>query len=646
MTKGASGHKLATTATREAQSRVLSELDFSDKASFDDATKGFIAPLASNGVVKNAKGDVVWNLPGFDFLAGDVAAPSTANPSLWRQAQIMQRNAGLFKVTDGIYQVRGIDISNITFIEGDTGVIVMDVLVSEEVAAAALDLYYEHRPKKPVVAVIFTHSHIDHYGGVMGVIKQADVDAGKVKVYAPEGFAGAALNESVVGGNRETRMSGYQYSMLVERGPDGNLTSGLGLDTSKGNTTFATPTNLITKTGQKEVIDGLEFEFMLAPDTEAPAEMFFYISKYKALTVGEDACFTMHNVYSLRGTTVRSSYNWAKYLREARDTWGGTAEVLYAPHHWPMWGADKIDEHLKRHSAAYKFINDQTVRMANMGYDMIEAAEMVELPGSLAQDFSLRSYYGTLNHNVKSAYVKHFGWFSGNAATLHQLPRVPAGTRYVEYMGGADAVMEKAKRDFANGDYRWVAEVLNHLVYADPTNTDAKNLLADTHEQLGYQTEAGTWRGLYLSAAKDLREGVKPLSVVDFASASTIAAMPFELYLDGLATRLDPAKASGTTIHVNVDFTDTKTKWLLAIEYGVLQYHHNQHASDADVSLALTTEEFQNIAEGKSKIDDAVKAGDITLTGSQAKLDEFLSQFITFNAWYNVVTPVEAKKAK
>ncbi len=638
-----SGPKDATDATRQAGLRVLNELDFSDKQSFEDATKGFIAPLPNKGVVKNAKGSVIWNLPDFDFLAGNTPAPDTVNPSLWRQAQIMYQSTGLFEVVEGIYQVRGLDISNVTFIEGKTGIIVMDPLMSEEVAKVALKLYYEHRPKKPVTAVILTHSHIDHYGGVLGVISQADIDSGKVQVYAPEGFTGAALNEAVVGGNRQARLSGYQYSMLVERGPAGNMTSGLGLDTSKGNVTFAVPTHLITETGQKESIDGLEFEFILAPDTEAPAEMFFYIPRYKALTVAEDACFTIHNVYSLRGTTIRSSYNWAKYLREAREKWGGIAEVLYAPHHWPILGKERIDSHLKRHSAAYKYINDQAVRMANMGYDMVEAGEMVELPGSLAQDFSLRGYYGTMNHDVKSAFVKHFGWFDGNAATLHPLPRVPAASRYVEYMGGSDAILAKARRDFTNGDYRWVAEVLNHLVYADPSNADAKDLFADTLEQLAYQAEAGTWRGLYLSAAKDLREGVKPLAVVDFASPSTIEAMPFGLYLDGLATRLDGPKAAGTTIRVNIRFSDTNAEWLLELEYGVLQYYEDKRASDADVTLTLTADEFRNLAEGKTTTDAAIKTGDIKLSGSQAILDDFLALFITFDGWYNVVTPVEVK---
>ena len=636
------GSQPATAATRLANERILSRLDFSDQQSFEDVARGFIAPLPSKGVIKNADGDVIWNLPDFDFLAGDASAPDTVNPSLWRDAQLMYRNAGLFKVTDSIYQVCGSDISNVTFVEGDSGVIVIDPLMSEEVAKAALDLYYEHRPKKPVVAVIITHSHIDHYGGVLGVTSEDDVKAGKVQVLAPVGFTEAALNESVVGGNRQARLSGYQYSMLVERGPTGNMTSGLGLDTSKGNVTFVVPTKLINETGQKETVDGLEFEFVLAPDTEAPAEMFFYIPKYKALTVAEDATFTMHNVYSLRGTTIRSSYNWAKYLRDARIKWGGEAEVLYAPHHWPIWGAERVDEHLKRHSAAYKFINDQAVRLANMGYDMVEAGEMLELPGSLGHDFSLRDYYGTMNHNVKSAFAKHFGWFDGNAATLHPLPRVPAANRYVEYMGGADAIVEKARSDFAKGDYRWVAEVLNHVVYADPTNTAARNLLADTHEQLAYQTEGGTWRGLYLSAAKDLREGVKPLPVVTFASSSTMAAMPFDLYLDGLSTRLDGPKASAAAIRINVEFTDKGTQWLLELEHGVLQYYQDRQ-TDADVTLSLDSTEFIAIADGNTTINEAVKAGSIELAGSQAKLDEFLSYFITFDAWYNVVTPVEAK---
>jgi alkyl sulfatase BDS1-like metallo-beta-lactamase superfamily hydrolase len=638
------GPKDATQATKAANKAMASKLNFDDKQSFEDATRNLIAPLPNKGVIKNDKGGIAWNLPKFDFLAGDKPAPDTVNPSLWRQAQIMQRNAGLFKVTDGIYQVRGADVSNATFIEGDTGIIVMDPILSKEAAQAALALYYAHRPKKPVVAVIITHSHIDHYGGVLGVTTTEDVKSGKVKVYVPEGFTEAALDEGVIGGNRQMRLSGYQYSMLLEKGPKGNMTLGLGLDTSKGQTTFVLPTELIEKDKTLK-IDGLDFEFMLAPDTEAPAEMYFYIPKYKALTTAEDAVFTLHNVYTLRGAKIRSAYNWSKYLRKARMKWGDKAEVLYAPHHWPLWGKAQISEHLKRQSAAYKFIDNQAVRLANSGYDMFEAAEMLgELPGELGTDWGLRGYYGTMSHNVKAAFVKHFGYFSGNPATLHPLPRVEAGKRYVEYMGGDKAILAKARRDYAKGDYRWAAQVLTHLVYAQPDNQEARNLLADTLEQLAYQSEAGTWRGLYLSGAKDLREGVKKLPVVNFASESTVEAEPFELYLDYLAIRLNAERAAGKTIHLNLDLTDTKQKYLLEVQYGVLQYYEGEQASDADATIALTRAALNDILEGKAKLDDQISAGKVKVTGKRPKaLDEFVALLDTFDGWYNVVTPVGAK---
>jgi alkyl sulfatase BDS1-like metallo-beta-lactamase superfamily hydrolase len=635
--------KPATEATKAANAAVLEALPFDNTQAFEDAKRGLVAPLKDGGLVKNAKGDVVWDLPKFDFLKGDTPAPDTVNPSLWRQAQIMQHYTGLFEVTEGIYQVRGLDLSNITFIEAPDGVIVMDPLISAETAKAGLDLYREHRGDKPVVAVIHSHSHLDHYGGVMGVISHEDVASGKVKIYAPEGYTEAALNENVIGGNRQTRLSGYQYSQLVERSPTGNMTSGLGLDTSKGTVTFAVPTDLITEPVQKETIAGLDFEFMLAPDTEAPAEMFFYIPEYKALSTAEDAVHNQHNVYSLRGAKVRSAYNWAKYLKEANERWGSEAEVLYAPHHWPIWGTERVSEHLTKQSAAYKYINDQTVRLANSGYDMTEAAEMLELPEALQQEWSLRGYYGTTNHNVKAAFDKQFGWYSGNPATLHPLPRVPAGKKYVEYMGGADAILEKAKADFDNGDYRWVLQVLTHVVYADPSNMEARNLLADASEQLGYQTEAGTWRGWYLSAAKDLREGVKQLPVLGFASSDTVAAMPLELFFDYLSIRLDGAKADGKTIKLNLDLPDTKQKYLLVVEYGVLQYHKDQQANDADVSLTLDRATLNQVIGGQLKVEQGVTDGKITLDGDPKKFEEFAGLLDTFDPWYQVVMPIGTK---
>jgi alkyl sulfatase BDS1-like metallo-beta-lactamase superfamily hydrolase len=632
--------KPATEVTKAANAAVLKELPFNNKQAFEDSNKGFIAPLENKGLVKNDKGDVVWDLPKFDFLSGDKPAPDTVNPSLWRQAQIMQHFTGLFEVTEGVYQVRGLDLSNITFIEAPEGVIVMDPLISAETAKAGLDLYRAHRGDKPVVAVIHSHSHLDHYGGVMGVISHEDIDAGKVKIYAPAGYTEAALNESVIGGNRQTRLSGYQYSMLVERSPTGNMTSGLGLDTSKGTVTFAVPTNLITEPVQKETIAGLDFEFMLAPDTEAPAEMFFYIPEYKALSTAEDAVHNQHNVYSLRGAKVRSAYNWAKYLKQANERWGDEAEVLYAPHHWPIWGKERIREHLTKQSAAYKYINDQSIRLANSGYDMIEAAEMLELPEALQQEWSLRGYYGTTNHNVKAAIDKQFGWYNGNPATLHPLPRVEAGKKYVEYMGGADSVVEKAKADFDQGNYRWVMQALMQVVYADPSNMAARNLMADASEQLGYQAEAGTWRGWYLSAAKDLREGVKPLPVLGFASPDTVAAMPLELFFDYLSIRLNGPKAEGKTIRLNLDLPDTKDKYLLVVQYGVLQYHKDQQADDADASLTMDRSTLNEIIGGKLTVDGGVVDGKIKIDGSPDKFEEFVELLDSFDPWYQVVMPI------
>jgi alkyl sulfatase BDS1-like metallo-beta-lactamase superfamily hydrolase len=635
--------KPATEVTKEANAAVLKELPFNNKQAFEDSARGFIAPLENNGLVKNAKGVTVFDLSRYDFLAGDKASPDTVNPSLWRQTQIMAHYTGLFKVTDHIYQVRGLDISNITFIEAPKGVIVMDPLASAESAKAALDLYRKHRGNKPIVAVIHSHSHIDHYGGVMGVISHKDITSGKVKIYAPEGYTEAALNESVIGGNRQTRLSGYQYSMLVPFGPNGNMGSGLGLGPSMGTVTFAVPTNVITKPVQKETIAGLEFEFMLAPDTEAPAEMFFYIPKYKALSTAEDAVHTLHNVYSLRGAKVRSAYNWGKYLKLADERWGGKAEVLYAPHHWPIWGKKRISEHLTKQSAAYKYINDQSIRLANSGYDMIEAAEMLQLPKELQSEWGLRGYYGTVNHDVKAAIDKQFGWYNGNPATLHPLPRVPSAKKFVEYMGGADAILEKAKADYAKGDYRWVMQVLMQVVYADPGNMAARNLMADASEQLGYQSEAGTWRGWYLSAAKDLREGVKPMQVVTFASPDTVAAMPLELFFDYLSIRLDGPKADGKTITLNLNLPDTKDKYLLVVEYGVLQYHKGRQAKDADASLTMNRDTLNKIIGGHLKVEQGVTNGSIKLDGDSKKFEEFVALLDTFDPWYQVVMPMGTK---
>lgn len=627
----------ATVATKAANEAALKALNFADTQDFEDAKRGFIAPLPNGGVIKNAEGRTVWDLTTWDFV-NDGPAPETVHPSLWRQAQLL-KISGLFKVVDGIYQVRGADLANVTFIEGDDGIIVMDPGMNFETAKAALDLYYAHRPKKPVVAVIITHSHIDHFGGVAAVASKEDVASGKVKIVAPEGFAKASIHENVLGGNLQSRRVSYQYGNLVRPGAKGMLTTGLGLTTPTGTVTFHMPTDVITKTGQKMNLAGLEVEFMLAPDTEAPAELFFWIPKYKALSTAEDAVHNMHNLYSLRGAKIRDPLNWALYLREARQRWGSEAEVLYAPHHWPIWGNKHINDYLEKQAAAYQYLHDQTLRLANHGYTMFEVADMIELPPSLAREWHLRGYYGTVNHNVKAAFVKQFGWYSGNPATLHRLPLEEVSKRYVDVMGGADAVLEKAQAYYDVGDYRWVAELVNHVIFADPDNEAARHLQADALEQMGYQAEAGTWRNWFLTGAKELRDGVKELPTPNMASPDIVAAMPLDMYFEYLAMRLNGPKAFGKTLNINLDVTDTQQKYLLTVKDAVLDYTPDVQATDANATLRLDRETLNQIILGQSTLPQEIQAGRAEVNGNVEAIEDLVGMLDSFQLWYNVVTP-------
>lgn len=628
----------ATYATKAANAKLLEQLPFSDMASFEAAKKGFIAPLPNNGVIKNEKGEVIWDLSKFDFIKQGEPAPDSVNPSLWRQAQLILQG-GLFEVVPGIYQVRTADLSNITFIEGKDEIIVMDPLISAETAKAALDLYYQHRPEKPVVAVIYSHSHVDHYGGVRGVVTEDDVNSGKVKIYAPQGFLDHAVAENVMAGNAMSRRASYMYGNLLPQEPKGQVGAGLGVTTSFGTVTLIPPTEVIKKNGETHNIAGLDVEFWMAPNSEAPSEMFFYIPEMKALCTAEDATHTLHNTYSLRGAKIRDPLGWSKYLNEAIDNWGGEVEVLYAPHHWPVWGKTEVVEHLKKQRDLYRYINDQPLRLANHGYKMVEIAEMIELPESLATVWSNRGYYGSVNHDVKSTYVNYLGWFDGNPATLHVLPEVESSKKYVEFMGGSDAVLSKAQEYYDKGEYRWVAEVVNHVVFAEPDNQAAKNLQADALEQLGYQAESGPWRNFYLSGAKELREGVKKLGAPDTASPDTIKAMNLELLFDWVAMRLNGPTADGKTITLNFDFTDTNEKYVLGLENSAIHYSKNKQSDNADATVTLKRSTLNNVLLGQGTLDDNIKSGDITVDGDQTKLGELVSMLDTFEFWFNIVTP-------
>jgi alkyl sulfatase BDS1-like metallo-beta-lactamase superfamily hydrolase len=627
----------ATEATRAANDALLTQLPFNDTSDFDNAKRGLIAPLPTE-MIQGQSGNAIWDPQKYSFIAPDAKAPATVNPSLWRQSQLINIS-GLFEVTDGLYQVRNFDLSNMTIIEGIEGITIVDPLVSAETAKAALDLYRKHRGDKPVKAVIYTHSHVDHYGGVRGIVDEADVTSGKIKIYAPEGFLEAAVAENVMAGTAMSRRASYMYGNLLNADPKGQVGAGLGTTTSAGTVTLIPPTNIITKTGQKETIDGLTYEFLMAPGSEAPSEMLWYIEEKKAIQTSEDATHTLHNTYSLRGAKIREPLPWSKYLNQALTMWGDKAEIIFAQHHWPTWGNDNVKELLSKQRDLYRYINDQTLHMVNQGMTMREIAEAFKLPDNLATFWANRGYYGSVYHDVAATYVLYLGWFDGNPSTLHALPPVEASKKYVEFMGGADAVLEKAKKSYAQGDYRWVAEVVNNVVFADPNNQEAKNLVADALEQQGYQAEAGPWRNFYLTGAKELREGVKKLPTPNTASPDTVRAMSLDLFFDYLGVRLNSQKAGDTKLAFNFDFGEKDGKYLVQLENGVLNNTKGTQAENADATITLTRDSLNGIALGDTTLDKAVADGSVKVTGDKAKLGQLVSMLDNFEFWFNIVTP-------
>jgi alkyl sulfatase BDS1-like metallo-beta-lactamase superfamily hydrolase len=629
--------KGASEATKQANGRVRQALPFSDTQDFADAKKGFLGTWAEP-TIKNAKGQPVWDFGSFSFLKEE--APAEVNPSLWRIAQLNALH-GLFQVTDAIFQVRGFDLSVTSFIEGKNGVVVVDPLLTKETAAAALTLYRKHRGSKPIVAVIYTHSHVDHFGGVRGMVDEKDVSAGKVKILAPEGFMKHAVSENVFAGNAMSRRATYMYGPLLPKGPTGTVDAGLGKTTSTGEVTLIPPTDTISKTGQKMRLGGLEFVFFMAPDTEAPSEMLFYIPEYKALCTAEDVTHTLHNLYTLRGAQVRDPLVWSGYLQEVLSLWGKDVQVAFASHHWPTWGNESVTKLIRSQRDVYKYLHDQTLHLANSGQTMLEIAETLKLPPALANVWANRDYYGTVSHNVKAVYQRYLGWFDGNPSHLHALPPEQAAKKYVEFMGGTDAVLQKAKGSFDAGDYRWAAQVLNHVVFASPNNDTARLLLADTLEQLGYQAESGPWRGFYLTGAMELRQGVKSLPAPDTASADVIGGMTPEMFLDFLAVRLDAAKASGKKVSFALVIADgnKQQEFAITLENSVLSYVAGKPRTPADSTLTLDKQTFSALGGGKLKLADAIQQGKAKVAGDQKKLDELMGLFDTFDFWFPIVTP-------
>lgn len=629
--------KDATDATKQANEALYNQLPFSDKTDFTDAHKGFIAPLPQE-VIKGEQGNVIWNPKQYDFIKEGEKAPDTVNPSLWRQSQLINIS-GLFEVTDGVYQIRNLDLSNMTIIEGKEGLTVVDPLVSAETAKVGMDLYYKNRGKKPVVAVIYTHSHVDHYGGVRGVVDEADVKSGKVKIYAPAGFMDSAVSENIMAGNVMSRRASYMYGNLLKGDTKGQVGAGLGTTTSAGTVTLIAPTNYITKTGQKEVIDGLTYDFMMAPGSEAPAEMLWYIEEKKLIEAAEDVTHTLHNTYSLRGAKIREPLPWSKYINDAINRWGDKAEILMAQHHWPTWGKENVNKLLKSQRDLYRYINDQTLRMANEGLTRDEIAANFKLPPDLAHTWANRGYYGSVSHDVKATYVLYLGWFDGNPATLDELPPEEAAKKFVDYMGGADNILKKAKDDYAQGNYRWVAQVVSKVVFADPNNKAARDLEADALEQLGYQAESGPWRNFYLSGAQELRNGVQKLPTPNTASPDTVRAMTPEMFFDYLAVHINGEKAANAHALLNFDFGKDGGKYKVELENGVLNHTANSSADNADATITLSRDTLNKIILKEESLDDAKSKGDVKITGNADKLNELLGYMDKFEFWFNIVTP-------
>jgi alkyl sulfatase BDS1-like metallo-beta-lactamase superfamily hydrolase len=635
MTEQARAPKSASAHTCAHHRGTCAGLDFSDRVDFEEAGRGFIATMPEV-VIRATDGRVVWSLADYAFLSAP-EPPDTVHPSLWRQARLNMHN-GLFQVTDRIYQVRGYDISNMTIVEGATGLILIDPLISAETARASLELYRTHRGHRPVVAVIYSHSHVDHYGGVRGVIDEVDVAAGRVRVIAPDRFIEEVTKENVLAGTVMIRRAQFQFGATLPRGPRQQIDAGLGKVTSRGTVTLIPPTDLIREPIETRIVDGVEIVFQLAPDTEAPAEMHMFFPGLKALNLAENATHNLHNIYPIRGAQVRDANAWAKYLAHALHSFAPKSEVVFAQHHWPVWGQSRLTDFLSKQRVTYKFLHDQTLRLMNKGLKPAEIAERIALPDALHRSWHARGYYGTLSYNAKAISQRYIGWYDGHPASLNPLPPVARGAKYVAYMGGADALLARARRDFEAGDYRFVADVLSHLVYAEPEHAAARALLADAFEQLGYQSESATWRNAYLLGAHELRSPPPGSGGRTGVSPDMVRALSLELFFDYLAIRLNPDRAAGHAMVLGWDIADRGETATLTLSNAALTYivGHRPDAADAIVSLDRAT--LDRVILRQTTVEAAITAGEVRVAGDAAKVIALFAMFDDFALMYPVIT--------
>ena len=641
--------KEATDYTVQVNSALYSLLDFEDTGEYDNATRGLIAaPEVLE--IKNENGNVIWSQEAYAFLDDYEKAPDQVNPSLWENTR-NNHAYGLFEVVDGIYQVRGYDMANLTVVRGDTGWIVFDPLMSVECSQAAMELINENLGERPVVAVIISHPHVDHYGGIKGIMTEeqaADsslpiekqIASDGIPIIVPEGFTEHAVAENVYAGKAMTRRANYQYGVLLQPGLEGRMAMGIGNGQSTGTTSFIVPTYEITLTGETLTIDGVVLEFQLTPGTEAPAEMNTWLPQFNALWVAENCTGTLHNLYTLRGAEVRDGAAWSKYIVEAVARYGDKVEVTFQAHNWPHWGNDTVREYMLNTAAVYKYINDQTLTYINLGYTSDEISNMIQLPPELAKNWYTRQYYGTVPHDAKAVYQKYMGWYDANPVHLNPLEPTESAAKWVEYLGDVDEALRHAKADYDAGEYQWVAEVTNTIVFADPSNEAARLLCADALEQLGYQAESGTWRNAYLSAALELRKGNFSGEAIQAAAGGDIQReMTADMMFDYLSILLDKQAMVDENFTMNFITTDPDGKYVAQVRNGVLLTCDNAQLPNADVTITCPKEAMLYLIE-----DDVDSFKEVaTIEGDTAKFDTFVSHLDSFPGigfvGFNIVEP-------
>jgi len=627
--------KSAASAFTIASNRQFAdELDLDHQQDFEDARRGMVA-AAPNESVTAASGVQVWDGAAYDFIQGD--APDTVNPSLWRQAKL-NNIRGLFKVEEGIYQLRGFDLANSTLIKSENGWILVDPLTTKETTKSAMAFAEQHLGEINLTGVIFTHSHVDHFGGVLELINSQQAAANNVPIIAPVGFMAEATSENIIAGRAMTRRGTYMFGDMLERSATGHVDAGLGKQVIFGSISIVQPTVVINQPEQTLVVDGVEFDFYNMPGSEAPAELTFFLPQWNAFCGAEILSHVMHNILTLRGAKVRDALLWSDYIGQSIDRLDNV-ETFFNSHHWPTWGHERIITQMQQQQDMYKFIHDQTVRLANIGYTPKEIAEKLTLPKSLAGNFHLRGYYGTLSHNSKAVYQHYFGWYEGNPAQLNPLPPVESSLRYVEFMGGADAVLEKAAVYLGKGEYRWVGEVLNHVVFADPDNMPARNMLAEAYRQMGYQAESGPWRDIYLSGAKELSERTRDEKLSVFLARDFMLQVPMIEFMKALSVTLDADKAEGERLKINILFTELEQNFVLSIRNSVMHYRELPTDSGADASIAISGSLFFQIMMKQVGITDLLTSEELEVEGSVLKLIKFFSLLGEPNDNFNIVTP-------